>query len=525
MAAQKAEEKWEEAGKLEDLKEGIPTAVKVDKKNILLVKIGDEVHACGAKCTHYGGPLKDGVLKGLVVTCPLHTARFDVSTGEVQSPPALDHLPSYDTKVQKGKVMIRKREREAPKKTPARKKETFVILGAGAAGTSAALTLRRRGFTGRLVMLTAEAELPYDRPNLSKDFLTGEVKREWMSLNPPDVYKNLEIEIWTNHKAIGIDLDDNRLGFAHGSQLGYDKLLLATGGIPRTPGLPGTDTTRFFLLRSFSDAEAVLKALEGSREVIIIGASFIGLEVAASLRSKNLSVHVVAPEKVPMAKVFGDRIGGYVQALHESKGVRFHLGVDAEELTGEGDRRTLKLSDGTSITADLVIAGVGVVPAVNYLDESGLVENGAVPVDRSLQTKREGVFAAGDIAVVPDPASGKGRRIEHWVEAERQGQHAALAMLGEKTPYSEVPFFWTKQYDSSLKYVGNARSWDAVAYRGNVESGNFLAGFYEKGRLLAAAGSGRATDIILLGEILRAGGTVPQDRLQDDGFDLASAAK
>jgi 3-phenylpropionate/trans-cinnamate dioxygenase ferredoxin reductase subunit len=525
MAAEKAGEKWEEAGSLADLKEGEPTAVKVDKKNVLLVKIGDEVHACGAKCTHYGGPLKDGVLKGRALTCPWHTARFDVATGNVQSPPALDHLPSYETKVQKGKVMIRKREKEAPPKPPAVKKETFVILGAGAAGTSAALTLRRRGFQGRLVMLTAEAELPYDRPNLSKDFLTGEVKREWMSLNTPDVYKNLEIEIWTNHKVIGLDLDEKRLGFAHGSQLGYDKLLLATGGIPRTPNIPGTDTPRFFLLRSFSDAEAVLKALEGSHEVIVIGASFIGLEVAASLRSKNLSVHVVSPDTVPMARVFGERIGGYVKALHESKGVRFHLGVSAEKLTEEGDKRTLKLSNGTSLTADLVIAGVGVVPAVNYLEDSNLVENGAVPVDRSLQTKKEGVFAAGDIAVVPDPASGKGRRIEHWVEAERQGQHAAVAMLGEKAPYDEVPFFWTKQYDTSLKYVGSARSWDALVYRGNVESGDFLAGFYEKGRLLAAVGSGRAKDVIRLGEILKEGGTVPQERLQDEGFDLASAAK
>ena len=521
-----AEEKWEEAVKEEELREGVPVAVKLEKKNVLLVKTGGTVHACGGKCTHYGVPLKDGVLLGHVLTCPGHNARFDVSTGKAEAPPALENLAHYETKVERGKVFIRKAgkgassAREPSTKVSAKKKETYIIVGAGAAGNAAALTLRRNGYEGRLIMVTAESELPYDRPNLSKDFLTGEVKREWMSLGPPELYKNLQIEVWTGHKAINLDARNKTVSFAHESQIGFDKALLATGGIPRSPGIPGTESPGFFLLRSLSDAEAILKNLEGAGEAVVIGSSFIGLEVAASLRTRNVAVHVVSPDAVPLARVFGGKIGARIRGIHEKQGVVFQLGVSVDEIAANGKRKIVKLSNGKSIPADIVIAGIGVVPAVTYLLDSGLVESGAVPVKGTLETKAEGIFAAGDIAIVPDPLSGKTRRIEHWVEAERQGRHAALAMLGAKEPYAEVPFFWTKQYDTALKYVGHAKSFDRVVYRGKVEEDDFIAGYYEKEKIQAAAGCGRSTDIILIGELLKAGKGPSAAQLEDGGVAL-----
>ncbi len=518
---------WEEAAIAADVKEGVPLSVKVGKRAVLLTRLGDAIQASGARCPHYGAPLNEGVLIDHILTCPWHNARFDITSGSMVLPPALDDLASYEVKIKKGKVYIRKTDTPPFSVSIKPDKGIFVIVGGGAAGFAAAMTLRKAGFEGRVVLATAESDAPYDRPNLSKDYLSGEVEARWMPLKGPEFYREMGIELKTNYHLIAVDRKNRALHFAGGLYLEYDKLLLATGAIPRTPDIPGHDLKNFFLLRSFSDANAIISALDSAENVVIMGSSFIGLEVASSLRAWNLNVHVVAPESVPMARVFGPEIGELIRQVHLSRGIRFHLGVTPERIRGDGRVREVVLSSRKKVAADVIIAGIGVVPAVTCISDTGLLDDNAVVVDETLKTRDENIFAAGDIASVPDHLSGERRRIEHWVEALRQGQHAARSMLGSVEPYIEVPFFWTKQYDKVLKYVGYTKGYDRIAYRGSVESENFLAGYYTvaseqqaKPQLRAAACMGRTGEIIVVSELLKAGVPLPPEVFQDEGADL-----
>jgi NADPH-dependent 2,4-dienoyl-CoA reductase/sulfur reductase-like enzyme/nitrite reductase/ring-hydroxylating ferredoxin subunit len=519
---------WEEAIREEKLQIDVPVAVKIGKKTVLLLRTKDGIHAIGGKCPHYGAPLAEGVVLDHVLTCPWHNARFEVASGEVKSPPAPDDLTLYSVKVENGVVYVKKTEPESTQEKrkqsagggKGRKEEVFVIIGAGAAGSTAATTLRREGFGGRIILLTEEEELPYDRPNLSKDYLAGELKREWMPLRPAAFYGEMEIEILRNYKVVGVELDQKKVTLAHETQMRYDRVLVATGGIPRTPSIPGTDYEAFFLLRSFADADNILSYLGRAQRAVIIGSGFIGLETAASLTRRGLRVDLVSPEHVPMARVFGTHIGNRIRAEHEKNGVRFHLGVAVEEIVKKGPSARVLLSDQKSIETDLIIAGIGVVPAVGFLQSSGLVESGAIPVNGFLQSKNEDLFAAGDVAIVPDSITGELRRIEHWVEALRQGQHAARSMMGRKSDYSEVPFFWTHQFDMEIRYTGYAKNPDRIVRRGEKDSDSFTIGFYESGRLKAAAGIGRDREMILLGEILKAGINVQPNRFADSGTDF-----
>ncbi len=515
------EQKWHKVAAEEDLKQGVPVAVAVGEKPVLVVRLGDRVYACGNTCTHYGAPMSDGLLIGKVATCPWHNARFDVTSGALLSPPALNDLPRYPVKIENGDVYVG--EAIPPEASPvtATGTKTFVILGAGAAGGAAAETLRREGFTGRLVVVTAESAGPYDRPNLSKDYLAGTAAPEWIPLRGQGFYDEQKIELITGRRATAVDTAAHTITFADGDAVTYDRLLIATGGTPRPLGIPGRELAGVHLLRSLEDCEAIVASLAGAQRAVVLGAGFIGLEVAASLRKRELAVLVVDPLTVPMLRVFGERIGARLKRLHEENGVTFRLETTARELTGSGRVEAVVLADGSRIEADLVVAGLGVVPAVAFLEGTGLVRDGAVPVDACLRTEAADVFAAGDIAAVADPRTGEPRRVEHWAEAQRQGQHAARAMLGSEDPYGEVPFFWTKQYRSGFQYVGHAPRYDRIAYRGDVENGAFVAGYFEEGTLKAAAGHGRSTDIILLGEILKAGHPIPFEQFEDESFDFA----
>ena len=516
-----AENQWQSVAQEKDLKEGVPVSVQVGEDEILLVRLGDRIHACGDKCTHYGAPLSEGLLLGHEVTCPWHNARFHVTTGRMAAAPALDDVPCYSVKVEDGQVYVGQSKPPQPPKPSGEEGQTFLILGAGAAGNAAAETLRREGFAGRVLLITAESGVPYDRPNLSKDYLAGEAKPEWIPLRSEEFYSEQRIELLTDHRATALDPSRRSVTFANGDEISGDRLLLATGGIPRRLNIPGNDLEGCFLLRSLADIEAIIAAVEQAERALVLGASFIGMEVAQSLIARGLEVHVVAPEQVPMARVFGKRVGGRLRQLHEDKGVHFHLGHVSKEIMGEKGVQAVVLDDGTRIATDMVVAGIGILPAVDYLQNTGLVQDGAVPVDGKLETKAEGIFAAGDIAIVPDRHTGEPQRVEHWVVAERQGQHAARAMLGSDAPYDEVPFFWTRQHDASLKYIGFAMHYDRIAYRGDVEGESFLAGYYQEGVLKAAATIGMGEELTVLGEILRAGNTVSFDQLQDAGTDLS----
>jgi NADPH-dependent 2,4-dienoyl-CoA reductase/sulfur reductase-like enzyme/nitrite reductase/ring-hydroxylating ferredoxin subunit len=511
---------WKKAAQKKELKEGVPIQVVVDEKKILLVSVKGEIHACGNECSHYQGTLTDGVLSGSVVTCPLHNARFDIDTGQMVSAPALNNLPVYETMVKDGEVYVRKAGSNIIPMPEGKDGRTFLIIGAGASGNAAAEMLRRKGFAGKIVMVTSDTDLPYDRTMLSKDFLSGEAPAKWLPLHGEKFYNRLQIEMLTGHTVRSLDPEKRIVSFQNGKTLTGDKLLIATGGVPRKLNIKGADLQGCHYLRTLRDCQNIIADIEGAKQAVVVGASFIGLEVAASLRHRELSVHVVAPEKIPLAAVFGERIGTRVQKMHQENEVQFHLGHTVKEVLGNARVNEVVLDDSSRIKADLIVVGVGIIPAVDFLDESGLVENGAVPVDPHFQTKAEDIYACGDIALVPDPGNGASRRVEHWVEAERQGQHAARCMLGETGKYGEVPFFWTRQFGTSFKYVGYAAHFDKVVFRGNMEEKRFVAGYYENNILRAVSGIGKAKDIILLGERIKEGKNIDPSKFQDTSIDL-----
>ncbi len=532
---QKAEE-WQRVAGESDLKPGQPVAARFrdatgGEQEVYLVRLQDRICACGNKCTHYGGTLTDGgLIDDGVQVCPLHNAHFDAATGRMLLGPALDDLPAWEVKTRGGDVLVRP---AGPVEIPmpaGRDDRTFLIVGGGAAAEAAAEMLRRQGFAGRIRIITRETDLPYDRTMLSKDYLAGTAKASWVPLRKKPFYERLQIEFLTGRTVTGLDPDRRRVTLDDGQILDGERILLATGGIPRALDIPGGNLPGCFLLRSLADCRTLMAEAQKGRRAVIVGASFIGMETAAALRTRGLEVDLVGREGVPLARVFGEAVGRRLQRMHEERGVVFHLGATPRRIGGEGRVEWVELDGGERLPADLVVIGVGIVPAVGFLEGSGLVEQGggaapAVPVDARLRTRAEGIYAAGDIALVPPPAPADARplRVEHWVVAERHGQHAARAMLGAEDPYQAIPFFWTRHYDTSVKYLGWGGDFDRVVFRGDVEGGNFLAGYYRQGRLTAAAAVGFGKALVRVEQILRRGLTVAPERLADRSFDLAAA--
>jgi NADPH-dependent 2,4-dienoyl-CoA reductase/sulfur reductase-like enzyme len=400
----------------------------------------------------------------------------------------------------------------------------FAIVGAGAAGNAAAETLRRQGFAGRIVLIMHEQERPYDRPNLSKDFMTGKAGEEWLPLRGPKFYAAQGIELLTGRRVVSLDPGKKALRFEDGETLSFDKALLATGGVPRALGIPGGDGEGCHLLRTAADARAILAAAREQKSVALVGAGFIGLELAGSLRERGLAVTVVAPEALPLAGILGDRVAAYLKSLHETRGVTFLMGRTPARIEGAAGAKKLTLSDGTLLEAGFVVVGLGIRPAVDYCAGTALVESGAVPVDGRMQTRAADIFAAGDIAAVADRDWGT-RRVEHWVVAERQGRRAAICMLDGDPGADDVSFFWSRQAGLSLKYAGYAKEFDRVVYRGVVEEGKFIAGYYRGGTLKAAATIAMAHELVAIERLLRHGAPPSVDQLGNPGFDVMAAAR
>lgn len=473
---------------LSDIAEGATLSGRVGDKPVLLSRRDGAFFAVGGACTHYGGPLGDGLIEGDHVRCPWHHACFSLRTGEALAAPAFDALTRWTTEVRDDRVFVRESDAEAiPARSHGSNLRRIVIVGGGAAGFAAAEMLRRRGFSGDLTMLSADASPPCDRPNLSKDYLAGTAPEEWIPLKDDAFYREQAIDLRLGAIVRTLDPRERTVTTTSGETLHYDALLLATGATPiHLPG-PGFDRDNVHVLRSVADARAIIAAAAHARAAAIIGASFIGLEAAASLRARGLDVHVVAPEAVPLQRAMGAEIGAFIRSVHEERGVRFHLGRTAESFDG----RLLKLNDGHSIEADFVVLGVGVRPNVDLAAQAGLTIDDGVVVDQHLRTSADAIFAAGDIARYPDARSGDRIRIEHWVAAERQGQAAALNMLGEQEPLRATPFFWSNHYDHAIRYVGHAREWDAIEIDGAVAAGDFTARFMRGKHILAAASLGR----------------------------------
>ena len=480
-----------------DLAAGIPLVQLADGdklvghvggEQVLLVRRGSEVFAVGAECTHYHGPLSDGLVVGDTVRCPWHHACFDLRTGEALRAPALSPLSCWSVEQRDGKVFVGEK-RPKPKPQPQAKAKAaptparIVIVGGGAAGFAAAERLRREGYVGGIVMLSGDAAAPVDRPNLSKDYLAGTAPEEWVPLRPDSFYSKHGIDLRLSTEAARIDVRSREVALADGSTLPYDRLLLATGAEPVRLSIPGSGQPHVRTLRSLGDCRAIIERAGAARRVVVLGASFIGLEVAAALRARNVEVHVVAPDKRPMEKVLGPQLGDFVRSLHEQHGVVFHLGETASAIDG----RNVQLAGGGVLEAELVVAGIGVRPRIALAEEAGLALDRGVLVDEYLETSVPGVFAAGDIARWPDPHTGERIRVEHWVVAERQGQTAALNMLGQREKFTAVPFFWSQHYDVPINYVGHAQQWDAISIDGDIAAKDCLVRFGRRGRTLAVA--------------------------------------
>jgi NADPH-dependent 2,4-dienoyl-CoA reductase/sulfur reductase-like enzyme/nitrite reductase/ring-hydroxylating ferredoxin subunit len=458
----------------------------VGEEQVLLVQQGAEIFAIDAFCSHYHGPLADGLVVGDTIRCPWHHACFSLRSGEAARPPALSALAVWQIEREGDKIFVR-RKREAPRATAPRPAGTLprkiVIVGGGAAGFAAAEMLRREGFDGTLSMISDAAAPPVDRPNLSKDYLAGQAPEDWVPLRPDDFYADAGIDLRLNTQVTAIDAKECKVVLANGAALPFDRLLLATGAEPVRLPIPGADQPHVHTLRTLADSRAIIAATAGAKRALVIGASFIGLEVAASLRARNLEVHVVAPEERPMARILGDEIGDFVRALHEEHGVVFHLQDTVTAI--EGKRARLK--SGGTIEADLVVVGVGVRPRLALAEQAGLATDRGVTVDAYLESSVSGIFAAGDIARWPDPHSKANIRVEHWVVAERQGQTAARNMLGRRERYDAVPFFWSQHYDVPINYVGHAEAWDEIKVDGSIADRDCLVQYKQKGRVLAAA--------------------------------------
>jgi apoptosis-inducing factor 3 len=459
-------------------------AGRLGDAEVLLVQDRGEIFAIGAQCTHYHGPLVDGIVVDGAIRCPWHHACFNLRTGEVLRAPALDSLRCWTVERRDGKVFLHdRREAPAPASPLGAAPARIVIIGGGAAGLAAAIELRREGFQGALTILSGEAAAPIDRPNLSKDYLAGNAPEDWLPLRPESFYDENKIDLQLGTVATAIDPGARTVTLAGGGALPFDRLLLATGAEPVRLAIPGADLPHVRTLRSLADCQAIIAQAKIARKALVLGASFIGLEVAASLRARGIEVHVAAPEKTPMERVLGPQLGDFIRRLHEERGVIFHL----EDVAAAIDERTATLRSGKTLEADMVVVGVGVRPRVELAEKAGLAIDRGVLVNDYLETSASGIYAAGDIARWPDRRSGANVRVEHWVVAERQGQTAARNMLGRREAFTAVPFFWSQHYDVPINYVGHAEQWDAIVIEGNVAAKDCLLRYMREGRALAVA--------------------------------------
>lgn len=465
-----------------DLGDGQMLLGHAEGEGVLLARRGDEVFAVGASCSHYGGPLAEGLLVGDTVRCPWHHACFSLRTGEVLAAPALNPLACWDVEQRGERLYVlgkSKRRREAV--TVRSGLASVVIIGGGAAGLAAAETLRREGYAGPLTVLSADQAAPVDRPNLSKDYLAGTAPEEWIPLRSPEFFAEQQISLQLQTRVASIDVDGKRVLTEGGASYDYDALLLATGAEAVRLAIPGADLPHVHYLRTLADSRSLIAALAGAKRAVVLGSGFIGLEVAASLRSRGLEVHVVSPDARPLEKVLGAELGDFLRALHEQHGVVFHLGQQASAI----EATRVLLSDGSRLDAELVVAGIGARPALELAEAAGLRTERGVLVDEFLETSQPGIFAAGDIARWPDPHSGESIRVEHWAVAQRQGRIAALNMLGHRERCAFLPFFWSQHYDVGISYVGHAARWDHIDIDGSIAARDCRLTYQRAGRTLA----------------------------------------
>ena len=499
--------------KISDLENGQMQQIAVEDSQILLSKIDGKFYATGAFCTHYGAPLEKGVLCGHRVVCPWHNACFNGVTGQQQEPPGLDSLPTFSVRVEGEQVLIQLPEQISQTRIPEmaqynpQNDSTYVVLGAGAAGTNAVEVLRQQDFQGKIILISAEEKLPYDRTKLSKGYLQGKANDDSLPLRSCEFYDEHDIELRFGQAVTKVNTQNQVITLEDNSQIEYDALLLATGGKARKLDVSGADLANIFTIRDPEDVQQILKTVKQAKKALIVGSSFIGMEAAASLNQQGLEVTVVSPDDVPFEKILGEQLGKMFQEVHEANGVTFKFGTKATEFTGNGQVECAVLENGEKIATDIVIVGIGVEPNTKYLEGIELNEKDrSIPVNQYLQTAAANVYAAGDIARFPYAPMAEATRIEHWRLAAQQGRIAAQNMLENGKPQTVetvVPFFWSGQYDLKLRYVGHCEKWDAIEIDGDLKEPKFLAYYLQNNQIMAVAGINRDRDIAAISELMR----------------------
>lgn len=499
-----------EVAKRTQLHDGVPRRVKAGDTPVLLIRDGNAVHAYQADCPHAGAPLEQGAVCGGRLVCPWHKATFDVRSGALLEPPALQGLARYRVELRGDDVLV---ATDASTPAPAIEQASdtgdaklFAIVGAGAAGAAACAALRELGFRGRIALIDHETTKPYDRTALSKFVPSGELAaRDVYPLFDDEFFARLRLDS-RRANVVALDADAREIRFASGEPLRYDAALIATGSVPKPPPVHGIDDAavreRVVMLRNIDDAARLEKLAAARGRAVVIGSSFIGLEVASALRKRGVEVTVVSPEPVPFAKQFGRETGELFLQLHRQNGTAFELETQVEAVE-PGDPLTVRTDDGKRIACDFVVAGTGVAPATAFVE--GVVRNddGGLNVDASMQV-RNGLFAAGDVACFEAPG-GTRIRIEHWRVAQQQARAAARGMLGMPARQPSVPFFWTYHYGKRFDYLGHAHAgdWDTSITLGSLAQCAFITLYCRNGKLVAALGCERETPIARLAEAMR----------------------
>ena len=466
---------------IRDLGDGGMISGQADGEELVLARCGDEVFAIGAHCTHYGGPLAAGLIVGDTVRCPWHHACFSLRTGEALRAPALDPIACWRVERLGDRIFVREKVSPPAPRHGTEGPSSVVIVGGGAAGLAAADMLRREGYDGPLTIVSADDSPPVDRPNLSKDYLAGTAQEDWIPMRSSDYYRDRKIDLVLRSRVSSLDTRRRRIVLENGKALEFGALLLATGADPVRLPIEGATDSQVHYLRTFADSKAIIAKATSAKRVVVVGASFIGLEVAASLRARGILVDVVAPGSQPLERVMGAEVGLFIRKLHEAHGVTFHLGETVSRVNG----RTVTLTGGTAVDADFLVLGVGVRPSLALAEQAGLTIDRGILVNEYLETSVARIFAAGDAARWPDPHTGERVRVEHWVVAERQGQVAAKNTLGRREEFDAVPFFWSQHYDVAINYVGHAEKWEAIEVDGSLDAHDCTVAYKKGGRTLA----------------------------------------
>ncbi|TNN01888.1 hypothetical protein fugu_011270 [Takifugu bimaculatus] len=505
-----------------DLKDGQMKEVMVGEKKVLLVCSQGQYSAIGSQCSHYNAPLVKGTLVGQRVRCPFHGACFNVRTGDIEEYPGLDSLPTYKVKVENGMVYVTvnkhalkltKRVKEMCSRI-ADIKHTILLIGGGPAALVCAETLRQTCYEGRIIMVTRDALPPFDKPKLSKAL---HLDRSSILLRSADFYQQYGIEVWTEKEVISVNTVNKAVKMIDGTWLNYDQLLIATGCRARPLSCPGWDLKGVKLLQTHDDANEIHTSCQG-QNAVIIGASFIGMEVASYLSNKAASVTVVGTSSYPFQKSLGSEIGKMCMEMFEEQNVKFYMNDGVTEIRGNsGKVKEVVLKSGTILEADVVVAGIGVIPNTDFLIGSKLEVDSrkTLVVDKFMKTNVPDIFSAGDVTSFPLSICGdKMVNIGHWQMSQAQGRVAALNMLKKPTEFQSVPFFWTVLLGKSIRYTGYGEGYTEIIYKGSIQERKFLAFYIKEEKVVAAASLMFDPAVARLAELMASGQTITKTQAQ-----------